>query len=99
VLELPDKSPYVWQRFFAENQSLVFQYVVRKIEIGLRDNLPQVELIKFKNTAPTIVLAKDYLYMLQQALRIFIRDENYEYAQRTQQIVNDYCINQLLSSS
>jgi hypothetical protein len=99
VLELPDKSPHVWQRFFAENQSLVFQYVVRKIETGLRDNLPQVELIKFKNTAPTIVLEKDYLYMLQQALRIFIRDENYEYAQRTQQIVNDYCINQLLSSS
>jgi hypothetical protein len=99
VLELPDKSPYVWQRFFAENQSLVFQYVVRQIERGLRDNLSQVELIKFKNTPPTVVKQQDYLYMLQHALRIFIRDENYEYAQRTQQIVNDYCINKLISNS
>lgn len=99
MLELPDKSPYVWQRFFAENQGLVFQYVVRQIEKGLRDNLPQVELIKFKNTGPTVVKQHDYLYMLQQALKIFIRDENYEYAQRTQQIVNDYCINKLISNT
>jgi hypothetical protein len=99
VIELPDKSPQVWAKFFSENQSLVLQYVVRRIAHGLRENLPEVELIKFKNTPPTVVVKKDYLYMLQQALSVFIREENYEYAQLTQQVVNDYCIDELISSS
>jgi hypothetical protein len=98
MLELPDKSPAVWNQFFRENKPLVFKYVVKQIHKGIKQGLPKVDLIKFTQGS-TFVDADNYLYMLQSALQVFVRAEEYEWAAKTQTIINTHYIEKVIQES
>lgn len=100
MIELPNKTGTVWARFFKENRTLVHRYVVRQIKKGIYYDLPKVELFKFQGSGEvTVVESKDYLYMLENALQAFIKDEAYENAQEVKELVETYYINKLIEES
>jgi hypothetical protein len=96
MLELPDNSPQVWHRFFKENRSIVHRYFVKKIKKAISENLDKVELFKFKNGHTTIAKKQDYLFMLNESMKVFVHDEKYEWANEAKKVIDLYHINQLL---
>lgn len=100
MLELPSKSPVVWRKFFKENKSLVFRYVVKEVNKALQKDLPKVELFRFKNSANSQwVYKKDYMNVLQDAMSIFVQNEDYEDAGKVKHIIDRYHIEQLIKES
>lgn len=100
MLNLPDKSPAVWQRFFKENRSLVYKYIVRQVEKGIKQNLPKVELFTFEgDDHASYAHQQNYLLILQEAMQVFIKVEDYESASRTKKLIDEYHINKLIKES
>lgn len=100
MIELPNKTGAVWQRFFTENKVLVQRYVVRQIKKGLQHNLPKVGLFTFSGTKETTyIYEKNYLYMLENALQMFIKEEAYEDAQIVKSLIDTHYINKLIEES
>lgn len=100
MLELPDKSPLVWNKFFEENKPLVYRYIVRKVRVAIRDNSPKIQLFKFTNMDnEAFVIQKNYLKTLQDALTVFIKAEDYESASLAKQVMDEYYINKLIKES
>lgn len=96
MLELPDNSPQVWNRFFTENKAIVHRYIARTVKKAIQEDLEVVNLFKFKDGHITIAKKENYLYMLNQAMQLFIKEEKYEWASEVKQTINEYHINQLL---
>jgi hypothetical protein len=100
MLKLPDKSPAVWQRFFSENRSLVYKYIIRQVEKGIHHNLPKVPLFAFGGGgAASYAHDKNYLSILEDAIRVFVKVEDYESASRTKKLIDEYHINKLIKES
>lgn len=100
MLELPDKSPLVWNKFFEENKALVYRYIVRQVRQAIRTNSPRADLFKFTNmNHEAFVLPKNYLKTLQDALKVFVNVEDYESASMTKQVLDEYHINKLITES
>lgn len=96
MLELPDNSPQVWNRFFNENKAIVHRYIVREVKKAIESDLDVIHLFKFKDGHTTIAKKEDYLYMLNNSMKIFIKEEKYEWASEVKKIIDTYHINQLL---
>lgn len=99
MLELPDKSPVVWQRFFRENRATVYRYVIRQINKAIEENLLEIELFKIGNVETKVAHYKSYLPILQEAMAEFVKIEDYEYANKTKKIIDAYHINKLIKES
>jgi protein-arginine kinase activator protein McsA len=100
MLNLPDKTAVVWQRFFKENKIIVYKYTVKQIKKAIQQNLDTVELFKFGDESePRVVQQRHYLPMLEDALKEFIKVEDYEYAGKTKKIIDEYHINKLIKES
>ena len=100
MLVLPNKSAIVWDRFLTENKVLVYKYIVREIKKGLFSDTEKIELFRFEdNTMFAWVPKNKAMDTLAEALKIFIDAEEYEYAQKTNNIINSYHINKLIKES
>lgn len=100
MLELPSKSPVVWHKFFKENKPLVFRYVVKEVGKALQNDVPKIELFRFKNSANSQwAHKKDYITILQEAMKIFVQSEDYEDAAKVKRIIDHYHINKLIKES
>lgn len=100
MLELPDKSPAVWQRFFEENRPLVYRYIVKQISNGIDGNLPKVPLFTFKNSPKeNWAYQRDYEMILNDAMKAFIKAEDYEGAAKAKKLLDKLYINKLITES
>lgn len=100
MLELPDKSPAVWQRFFDENRSLVYRYIVKQIKNGIENDLPKVPLFTFKNSPKeNWAYQTEYEKILKDAMKSFIKEEEYESAAKTQKLIDKLYINKIIKES
>lgn len=100
MLVLPNKSAVVWDKFLTENKVLVYKYIVREIKKSLSTNDERVELFKFEdNTMYAWIPKLKVLQTLDEALQIFIKAEEYEYAQKTTDIITKYHVNKLINES
>ena len=100
MLELPNKSPVVWQRFFDENRSLVYRYIVKQVKTGIEGNLPKVPLFTFKDSPKeNWAYQSEYEKILKDALKAFIKEEEYESAAKTQKLIDTLYINKLIKES
>jgi len=100
MIELPHKSAAVWQRFFSENRSLVHRYIVRQIKKAIQQDQSKVCLFVFKGTSDaTWIYRKNYLFMLEEALKTFIKEEAYEDAQQVKLIIDQFYINKLIEET
>jgi hypothetical protein len=96
MLELPAKSPLVWQKFFTENKPLVFRYVVKQLSKAIPEGKETVDLFKFADGHVTNLTYDNYGYMLDQCMTIFVREEDYEYADKVKKLIDQYHIERLL---
>jgi hypothetical protein len=100
MLVLPNKSAVVWDKFLTENKVLVYKYIVREIKKHMNENVEKIELFKFEDNSMFAWVPKSkILITLNEALKIFISAEEYEYASKTNLIITEYHINKLISES
>ena len=100
MLELPNKSPAVWQRFFDENRSLVYRYIVKQVKLGIENNLDKVALFTFKDSPKeNWAYASEYEKILKDAMKVFVKEEEYESASKTKKLIDKLYINKLIKES
>lgn len=100
MLEIPSKSHKIWNRFVKENTPLVFRYVAKEVAKALNDDMPKVELFRFKNSANSQwAYKKDYINILQEAMKVFVQSEDYEDAAKVKHIIDQYHINKIIKES
>jgi hypothetical protein len=100
MLILPNKSAVVWEKFLTENKVLVYKYIVREVKKNLETNNDKIDLFKFEdNTMYAWIPKNKVLQTLNEAMKIFIKEEEYEYAQKTDAIIKQYYINKVIQDS
>lgn len=100
MLVLPSKSAVVWDKFIKENKVLVFKYIVRALHKALLTNNEKIDLFKFDDDSMSASIhRKNVLQTLDEALKIFIDAEEYEYAQKTKRVIMKYQIDNLIKES
>lgn len=100
MLNLPDKSPEIWNKFFKENKPLVYRYVIKQIKLAIDADLPEIALFCFGNTdTKAMAYEKNYIMTLEDALKVFVEAEDYEYADQTRKILDAYYINKVIKES
>ena len=100
MLVLPNKSSVVWDKFLKENKILVYKYIVREIKKNIGKEFEKIELFKFEDSSMCAWIPKEKILLtLNEALKIFISTEEYEYASKTTGIITEYHINKLINDS
>lgn len=100
MLVLPSKTAKVFYRFIKENKVLVHKYIFRQIKKALEKDLELVHLFEFEDSGESAWVPKaNYLTSLQEALRIFVKAEEYELAAQVTEVINTYYIDQLLNNT
>lgn len=98
MLILPNKSAVVWDRFLKENEVLVYKFIVKEIKKNLESPSDRIDLFTFEDgSMHAWILKKNVMKTLTQALEVFIKAEEYEYARKTDNVIKQYHINKLLS--
>jgi hypothetical protein len=100
MLILPNKSAVVWEKFLTENKVLVYKYIVREVKKNLEIDKDKIDLFKFEdNTMYAWIPKNKVLQTLNEAMKLFIKEEEYEYAQKTDVIIKQYYINKVIQDS
>ena len=91
MLSLSSKSFTVVNAFLAENRPLVFKFLMKKIKHAIKHNIDKIDLFEFVSTTQrhvAILKAIDYESTLLDAIKEFIRIEDYESAGKAQEILS-----------
>lgn len=100
MLVLPNKSAQVWDKFITENKVLVYKYIVREIHRNLTTNNERIELFKFEDNSMFAWIPRPkVLDTLDEAFKIFVKAEEYEYAQKTKDLMVKYQVDKLIKES
>lgn len=100
MLVLPTKSAAVWEKFITENKVLVYKYIVREIKKGLDTGESRIELFKFEDDSKYAWIPRHkILVTLQEAMTLFLKHEEYEYARKTDNIIRQYHVETLIHES
>lgn len=98
MLVLPNKSAAVWNRFLKENEVLIYKFMVKEIKKHMNDASETIDLFKFEDgSIHAWIPKKNILESLTKAIAIFVKAEEYEYAQKADVLIKQYHINKLLS--
>jgi hypothetical protein len=103
MFKIPNKSFKALHEFLTTNQHIVFRYIIKKVKFGIVNNLDSVELFEFSSDTHrhiATVKEKDYEQILENAIKVFSKVEDYETADKAQQIITLYrnkYINKLLN--
>lgn len=98
MIVLPNKSAIVWERFLKENEVLIYKFMIKEIKKNLNSTDDRIDLFKFEDgSMQAWIPKKKILDTLTQALEIFIKAEEYEYARKTDTLIKQYHIYKLLS--
>lgn len=99
MIILPNKPASVLERFFKENLSVVYRYIVKTTINGIRNNLSKVDYFKYPSGEIVYAKQKDYMLHLEHAIKIFIKTEDYEAAKVTRSFIDGYYIDQLIKET
>ena len=100
MLVLPTKSAVVWDKFITENKVLVYKYIVREIKKGIETNQKKIELFKFEDGSMFAWVPRSkVLDTLTDAMKVFLKYEEYEYARKTDNIIRQYHVENLIKES
>lgn len=98
MLVLPNKSAAVWNRFLKENEVLIYKFMVNEIKKHMNDESDKIDLFRFEDgSIHAWIPKKNILESLTKAMDVFVKCEEYEYAQKTDTLIKQYHINKLLS--
>lgn len=89
MLVLPEKSAKVWDKFLTENEVLVYKFIYRQIKKHISDDLDVINLFRFDNNdLKAYVPKKDVFLCLNGAMDVFIKHEEYEYADKVKKLID-----------
>lgn len=100
MLVLPNKTIAIWERFLKDNKVLVYKYIVKELKKGIEENNERIDLFRSEDQTLHAWVPKNHIpKVLDDALKVFIKAEEYEYADKTKKIVNLYYIQKLINES
>jgi protein-arginine kinase activator protein McsA len=100
MLVLPNSAIFIWEKFLQENKILVYKYAIRQIKKGLEQNKKKIDLFRCEdNSLYAWIPQKEIPRFLNEALRQFVKEEEYEYAGKVKQILNLYHVTKLINES
>jgi GTP-binding protein EngB required for normal cell division len=100
MIEFPTITHRVLMEFLEEHKVLVSRYLVRQISHALKNNVKVITLFQVKNRPIVGLVPKhSYLEALEKAKELFIKEEEYEAAAKTNKVIDEYHIIQLIESS
>ena len=98
MLVLPNKSAAVWNKFLKDEEILIYKFIVRQIDKNLESPDEQIDLFKFEDGSMYAWLPKKHIpKTLSQAIKSFVKVEEYEYADKATKVLHKYYINKLIS--
>lgn len=98
MIVLPNKSARVWNKFLQENEILIYKFIVREVEKNLESEHDRIDLFKFEDGSMHAWLPKKRIPdTLTQAIKLFVKVEEYEYADKATRVMNQFYINKLIS--
>jgi hypothetical protein len=98
MLVLPIKSKVVWKRFMEENRPLIYKFVLKEIKKNLTSSAEKIDLFKCEDGSRyTWIQKKEIPVVLNEAVNVFIKTEEYEYAKKADDLLKQYYIHKLLS--
>lgn len=100
MLVLPNKTSFVWEKFLQENKVLVYKYIVRTIKKEMSNNRERIDLFKFEDgSMHAWIPSNRILKFLDDAMKLFVEKEEYEYADRVSRLIKQYHIDKLIRES
>lgn len=100
MLVLPNKTSVVWEKFLEDNKSLVYKYIVRTIKKEMSQNRDRIDLFKFEDGSMHAWIPSNHiLKFLDDAMKLFIEKEEYEYAEKVNRLIKQYHIDKLIRES
>lgn len=96
MITIPQKNAEVWSEFWKSNKVLVFKYIVRQVSRAIKDNKTEIGLFKFEGSNVEKNIGQDeYIEVLSTGLDLFIENEEFEYAEKTKQLIIEYQLSSL----
>lgn len=103
MFNLPPKPPHIIHRFLNEYKPLVYKFLIGKIKIGIQEDLDKIDLFRWASDNRVAIIKKpDYEIVLEDAIKVFIKAEDYESAASARDILKlsvDTNINRLLDEN
>lgn len=97
MIELPVRNHVFWKKFFDDNNTLVYKYIVKEIEKSIRADHSSTRLFKFVETGDIKTISrKNYTRVLQEALTAFVAHEEYELAHKAREVLDSHLVEQFL---
>jgi len=88
MIQLPTTSVGTLRKFLVEHRDVMFKYIVREIERGLRKDADKINLFRFGETRYVASLKRpEYIVALEEALGFFVKQELYEEANRCKSLI------------
>jgi len=99
MLQLPDKPFPIIQKFLQENEQMVYWYMVLSISNAIKKNEDKTHLFSFggQNENIAVVRKTDYEKVLNDAINIFAKSEEYEHAAFARDLLKQWQIEQVLN--
>ena len=97
---LPTTSIQAVNSFFDSNKGLMHRFLIQNLQKAIKENKDVVELFRLGNT-PIVakLIEENYENLIDEALKYFIKHEDYKMAQRCQALKDTYAIDKLLQST
>jgi hypothetical protein len=100
MLVLPNESMVIWDIFWETNKTLVYKFVIKRIQVAMHQNLDHADLFSFEGSRGKASIKKqNFLSVLEDALAEFVKNEEFENAAKAQKIINEFYINKLIAES
>ena len=89
MIQLPTTSVGTLRKFLAEHRDVMFKYIVKEIERGVKNEKDKITLFQFGDTRYVASLSQgEYVVALKQALGFFVKKELYEEAGRCRDLIS-----------
>jgi hypothetical protein len=83
LIVLPSDNPFALKQFTELHTDLVFKYLLKRIRMAVREDMPSVNLFQFGNTRKLAQIARpEYETQLNSLMDYFVKKEDYELAAR-----------------
>jgi hypothetical protein len=100
MVTIPAKSLGALKQFLDQHEVIFTKYKVRKIKSGVEKGLRRVDLFMAEdNSIRAWVAEEDYLQSLESALKVLVREEEYEYAAKVKKLMDTIQINNLIKET
>ena len=98
MITFPNKPAPVIKHFLDQNKTLVYKYLISKINAAIKDGNSSIEVFQHNNKVESIQ-RKDFQKTLDHAIHEFCKVEDYESAAICKKLIDRLKIDDLIEST